>query len=92
MVPGGFPAQRVLAGVERIRKGDILIFTRAGGGGHIEIAAQDWKGLEGPSIGGNTSSGRKGSQWNGDGVYVRWRKIVPYATFRIVYIVRPRYT
>lgn len=57
------------------------------------MAAEDWKGLSGPTIEANTSSGKKGSQWNGDGTWQRWRTIASQQdkAFRPTHILTPKY-
>jgi hypothetical protein len=44
---------------------------------------KQWKGKSGTTIEGNTSSGTRGSQNDGDGVYQRNRSIYPLNYFRI---------
>jgi hypothetical protein len=80
------PVADVLSGKYTIKRGDLLIWRRAGGG-HIGIAYADWVGIEGWVVEANTSSGKSGSQWNGDGIWIRWRKIVPFGVFRITHVV-----
>lgn len=50
--------------------------------GHVGFT-DNWKGVSGTTIEGNTTSGKKGSQWNGGGVWSRKRTINPYNYFRI---------
>jgi hypothetical protein len=50
--------------------------------GHAGIV-KSWKGKNGITIEGNTSSGQKGSQSDGDGVWRRSRSINPTNYFRI---------
>ncbi len=50
--------------------------------GHAGIV-EKWKGKSGTTVEGNTSSGKKGSQHDGDGVWRRTRTINPTAYFRI---------
>lgn len=59
--------------VTEIRPGDIVTFTFD----HVELATSyiNQKSKLFHSIGGNTSSGDKGSQANGDGVYEKLRPI-----------------
>lgn len=85
-----FTALQILRGEAKVLKGDIVVWVRAGGG-HIGIAYADWKGATGKVIEANTSppSG-DGSQWNGDGIWVKSRRISPYTAFRITHIIRPR--
>lgn len=69
--------------------GDIVVFKR-NGGGHIAIVER----VEGNvvfTVEANTSPGRGGSQWNGDGVWRRKRTLYePWSAFRITHIVRRR--
>ncbi len=51
--------------------------------GHIGITFKQWVGKYGKTVEANTSSGIKGNQADGDGVYQRDREIQPYARFRI---------
>lgn len=86
-----YTAKQVLRGEIRVRKGDIIVWERPGGGGHIGIAAADWQGLSGPVIEANTSPPNQGgSQWNGDGVWIKERRITLGSAFRITHIIRPR--
>jgi hypothetical protein len=50
--------------------------------GHVGFVVE-WRGKSGTTVEGNTSSGLKGSQNDGDGVYMRKRTINPYSYFRI---------
>jgi hypothetical protein len=50
--------------------------------GHVGFT-DNWKGVSGTTIEGNTTSGKQGSQWNGGGVWSRKRTINPYNHFRI---------
>lgn len=83
-------ANRVLRGECTVEAGDIIIWQRAGGG-HIGIAAERWSGSHGKVIEANTSSGKRGSQWNGDGIWIRERRITPLTAFRITHIVKVSY-
>ena len=85
------PASRILTGAYRVRKGDILIWRRSATQGHIGFALEDWNGAKGKTIEGNTSSGQVGSQWNGNGVYTRFRVVSPYNHFRITHVTPVRY-
>jgi len=78
----------VLRGKYKVKAGDLIIWARGSTiYGHIGIALYDWNGKSGWTIEGNTSSGR-GSQYDGDGVFIRWRTIQPYSYFRIIAIVK----
>lgn len=69
--------------------GWLLIFERRGGG-HIGTFADNRRTVEA-----NTSSGERGSQHDGDGIWVRWRDIKklssPYNVFRATHITPVRY-
>lgn len=67
----------------------IAIWKRRGGG-HIGFVEKWYNNKSGQTIEANTSSG-SGSQWNGDGVYRRYRNIEPYNTFALVYFTRIDY-
>ena len=83
-----FSAGDVLRGKYKVKAGDLIIWARGSTiYGHIAIALYDWEGISGWTIEGNTSSGR-GSQYDGDGVFIRWRTIYPYSYFRIIGFVR----
>lgn len=85
------PASWVLSGQYQVRKGDIIIWRRSATQGHIGFAKEDWRGSKGATIEGNTSSGLKGSQWNGNGVFARQRSISPFNHFRITHITPVTY-
>jgi hypothetical protein len=52
--------------------------------GHLGLVLR-WEGHTGYTVEGNTSSGVKGSQRDGDGVYIRKRHILPSNYFRITW-------
>lgn len=86
--PRAVSASKVLRGEVNVEKGDIIVWKRKGGG-HIGIAAEDWEGSEGATIEANTSPPKgKGSQWDGDGVWRRWRKITPFGSYRITHVLK----
>lgn len=73
-----------VVGVQRVAvfKGDLLCAKRGGGSsadigrlwpGHVEIALADYGGTV-RTVGGNTSSGGRGSQRDGDGQWIRQRR------------------
>ncbi len=83
-----YSAGEVLRGKKQVKAGDLIIWSRGSTiYGHVGIALYDWNGRSGWTIEGNTSSGR-GSQYDGDGVFIRWRTIQPNAYFRIIGFVR----
>lgn len=66
-----------------IPSGSILVWRRGNTiFGHVGFV-KSWKGKNGITVEGNTSSGKKGSQNDGDGVYQRLRSIYPLNYFRI---------
>lgn len=93
------PVRDVQNGLYRPQPGDLLVWRRGGGPkGHIamvngEDAAsrayfmEPWDGRCGETIEGNTSSGRRGSQRDGDGQWLRTRCIEPLGSLRPVAFV-----
>lgn len=80
-----YSAWLVINGVKKIREGDGLIWQKgATVFGHFGFADADWNSTKGRTIEANTSSGYRGSQSNGDGIYGRWRSLSPTSYFRIV--------
>jgi CHAP domain len=76
-------AKLVLRG-KKIPKGSLVIWQKGVTVfGHVGMVQTNWIGQYGKTIEGNTSSGKKGSQSDGDGVYERDRKISPLNYFRI---------
>lgn len=66
-----------------IPKGSLLIWRRGNTiFGHVGIV-EKWQGKNGSTIEGNTTSGKKGIQYAGNGVYARNRSIYPLNYFRI---------
>lgn len=55
--------------------------------GHTGFTREVWKGVRGKTVEGNTSSGLKGSQDNGDGVYNKNRSIQPANYFRLTWFL-----
>lgn len=81
--PNSVKATKVINENIDIPAGSIIIWRRGTTMfGHVGIVKR-WKGKQGITIEGNTSSGSKGSQNDGDGVYERSRAISPYNYFRI---------
>lgn len=77
-------ASEALRGVKRVPPGAVVIWRRGNGPyGHAGFAVA-WDGASGSTVEGNTSSGRAGSQRDGDGVWRRHRRITPGRYFRIV--------
>ncbi|MDQ7818832.1 MAG: hypothetical protein RDU14_17525 [Melioribacteraceae bacterium] len=82
------PASEVLRGVKTIPPGSIVGWEKGNTiFGHIGFVLTDWKKQYGTTIEGNTSSGVKGSQSDGDGVYIRSRSIQPANYFRIMWFI-----
>jgi hypothetical protein len=79
------PAGRI-AGGQEVPPGTIVVWKRGESwSGHVEITEHAWKGPRGQTIGGNTSPGYEGSQWDGSGVWRKNRHIDPTAYFRITH-------
>lgn len=75
---------RIFDRKNRVRQGDILIWQNGNlSTGHWAMAIEDWDYTKGKTVEGNTSSGKSGSQSDGDGVYIRTRTILKTAYFRI---------
>jgi len=89
-----YTALDVLRGKYQIKAGDILIWQKNNSTqGHAGLANKDWQGISGETCEANTSSGLKGSQYDGDGIWIKHRKIEPYNyKFRIKWITRWNYT
>lgn len=82
-----FTSWDVIIGKRQIKKGYIIIWQKGETiFGHAGLAFKDWNGTKGETYEGNTSSGNKGSQSNGDGFWHRFRSIQPTSYFRIKYI------
>jgi len=70
-------AGNVLLGTAKASKGDLVVFEKINSmQGHIGISLSSWDKGRGTTIEGNTSSNTKGNQREGDGVYIKNRKIV----------------
>jgi hypothetical protein len=81
--PYSVKATKVIAENMEIPPGAIIVWRRGTTiFGHVGIV-EKWRGKTGTTIEGNTSSGVRGSQNDGDGVYRRTRTINPYSYFRI---------
>lgn len=77
----------VVMGKNSVMPGDLVIWQRGTTiNGHIGIVLK-WKGTSGSSIEGNTSPS-KGSQYEGDGVYLKTRKYEPANYFRITHFTK----
>lgn len=84
-------ASEVLIGIRDVPPGSIAIWRRGNTiFGHAGFVTS-WNLESGSTIEANTSSGNTGSQSDGDGIYVRTRRIVPGAMFRIVSFTPVKY-
>ncbi len=89
---GMIRAVDVLRGTKKVLKGSIVGWEKGETiSGHIGFCLTDWNKQYGTTIEGNTSSGQKGSQADGDGVYIRSRSIEPANYFRICWFIPVRY-
>lgn len=80
------PASKVLSGQYKLKGGELVIWQRGNGWqGHIGITIHQIANNKVYTIEGNTSSGEKGSQFDGGGVYERTRMILPTSYFKIIY-------
>jgi len=89
---GSFKATDVLSGKVVLLPGDLVIWQKGNTiYGHIGVVETVVDRRTVITIEANTSSGVRGSQRDGDGVYRRRRLIEPYNYFGIKYATRPRY-
>lgn len=80
------PAAKVLSGQYKLKGGEIVIWQRGNGwAGHVGFVIAQLANDKIRTIEGNTSSGEKGSQFDGGGVYERTRVILPTSYFQIIY-------
>lgn len=85
---GLIDANDVLRGIKKVEPGSIVGWEKGNTiFGHLGFALTKWNKQYGTTIEGNTSSGEKGSQFNGDGVYIRSRIIQPANYFRIRWFI-----
>jgi len=90
--PGLVRSELVLRGCATIASGSIVGWEKGSTiSGHIGFVTDQWKGPTGRTIEGNTSSGVKGNQSDGDGVYLRTRTIQPANYFRIMWFIPVTY-
>ena len=86
------PANDVLIGKTKVPVGSIVVFGKGNTiYGHTGFTIRTWNGQSGRTVEANTSSGISGSQSNGDGIYVRKRKIEPLNYFRIICFTKVTY-
>lgn len=90
-------AKWVARGLVKVRPGSAAIFANGmyndseiNKPGHFEFTINEWNSNHGENVGANTSSGRAGSQANGDGVYVRSR-IINKGKFRLTHFTDYKY-
>lgn len=85
---GAVEAGQILRGEYSPRRGDVVVWKRSGAGGHIGIVTEDWHGATGRVSEANTSApNASGSQWNGDGFWIRKRSINRLSAFRITHVI-----
>jgi hypothetical protein len=78
------PASKVLMGAVTIPVGSIVVWRRGNTlFGHVGFTSSEWLKEKGKVVEANTSSGQRGSQYDGEGIYERTRYIQPAAAFRI---------
>lgn len=79
-------ARDVMKGLYTIPKGSIVIWEKARSPqGHVGFVIQDWNGPNGITIEANTSPSEKGDQRDGEGIYIKKRRIVPTDILSIKY-------
>lgn len=84
-------ARRVLRGQHRPKAGTLVVWRKGNTPyGHIGIV-MGWDRACGSTVEGNTSSGNRGHQRDGDGVWHRWRCIHPGSYFRITHFTPVEY-
>lgn len=92
-VPGAhISASHVLRTGKELSPGTIVGWQRGNGPyGHLGLVKQ-WKGASGTTVEGNTTApGKQGSEFNGGGVWVKQRDIVPSNHFRITWFTKVEY-
>ena len=84
-------AKDVLTGKVKVPDGYLVVYGKGNTiYGHIGLV-KHWNKVSGQTIEGNTSSGDKGSQSEGEGVYERTRSIQPANYFRITHFPKVGY-
>lgn len=77
----------VYKGIKKLPEYFIVLWQKGNSWqGHFAFG-WDWDKTKGNTIEGNTSSGQRGSQRNGDGVYMRQREIQLHSNMRITHFV-----
>jgi hypothetical protein len=83
ILPTSYTMNDVLWGRYTPQPGDIIPFTRPGGG-HVGFVTRYFGKGKFELVEANTSPGSSGSQHNGGGVYRRTRTYQPHASFRMM--------
>lgn len=85
---GAVDARKVARGEYLPKRGDVVVWKRSGAGGHIGIVPEDWTEPAGLVSEANTSAPNvDGSEWNGDGFWIRQRRVNRFSAFRITHVV-----
>jgi hypothetical protein len=86
------PASKVLRGEVEIPIGSIVIWKNGNTMfGHVGFNTIEWRGATGETVEANTSSSNRGNQREGEGVYLKKRRIVPTEVFRITHFTLVHY-
>ena len=86
------PAAKVLRGQVEIPSGTIVVWKNGNTVfGHVGFTTNEWKGATGETVEANTSSSNRGNQREGEGVYLKKRRIVPMEAFRITHFTLVHY-
>lgn len=92
-IRGSIRAEDVLAGRVLVPDGSIFIMQHTGSWhGHTGFVIQQLSNRRFETVEANTSSGVRGSQDDGDGVWRRFREIQPFSHFRIRYFTPVAYS
>ena len=83
--PNSIEARHVIRGSYQVRKGDLIVWTKEFS--HIGIATEDWEGLKGRTIEGNTTA----PDSNVRGVFSKVRDFSPASYFRPRYVTNVSY-
>jgi hypothetical protein len=86
------PAAKVLRGQVEIPEGTIVVWKNGNTVfGHVGFTINEWKGATGETVEANTSGNYTGNQREGEGVYIKKRRIVPTEVFRITHFTLVHY-
>lgn len=89
---GAIDARKVARGQYLPKRGDVVVWKRSGAGGHIGIVPEDWTEPAGLVSEANTSAPNvAGSEWNGDGFWIKRRRANRLTAFRITHVVPVRF-